>query len=309
MHAAAGAMGPFQAQVEHRQALLEAHLLYLERSYLLPWRLAGRLEPPGDRPWLRGVIVDTRPTPLLRAVVANTLVLCPAGTAVSVITQPAQLAAMEKLLEPWLPWLELLPLLPDQAFEIATYNRLLTQPGFWERWRESHLLVFQCDGVMIRPMQPDEGWQRFGYLGAPWFRGERWSALPQFNGRGERIGERRCSVLYGQGLPDGLAYGNGGFSLRARSLMLELCERFQRRPDEPEDVFFSRHLSQGSWPLATAEQAAAFAVETLFHPDPVGMHCSWAYLDEQQQAQLQGAHLRAIAGLCSRPSVPSRASV
>ena len=303
---ASGAMGPFQAQVAYRQALLEAHLLFLERTYLEPWRAAGQVPPAAADAWLRGLIVETRPSPLLRAVVANTVVLCPPGSVLTLITQPAQMAAMQQLLGPWLPWLELLPLLPDAPFAIETYNDLLTSPAFWGQWRESHLLVFQCDGVMLRPLRAEEPWRQLGYVGAPWFRGERWSVLPRFNSQGECLGQRRCSVLYGQGLPEGLAFGNGGFSLRARELMLELSERFARAPLEPEDVFFSRHLAEGSWPLATLEQAATFACETLFHPDPVGMHCSWAYLEAGQQSHLQDSHQRLVAGLCSSPEVLSR---
>lgn len=306
---ASGAMGPFQAQVAYRQAILEAHLLFLERTYLEPWRAAGQVPAAAADAWLRGLIVETRPTPLLRAVVANTLVLAPAGTAVSLVTQASVLAAMEQLLEPWLPWLELLPLVPEGPFAIETYNQLLTSPDLWRRWRESHLLVFQCDGVMLRPLSAEEPWRQLGYVGAPWFRGERWSVLPRLNRQGECLGQRRCSVLYGQGLPPALRFGNGGFSLRARTLMLDLSERFVREPQEPEDVFFSRHLAEGSWPLATLEQAAAFATETLFHPDPVGMHCSWAYLEDGQQAQLQAAHQRLVAGLCSSPEAESRARV
>jgi hypothetical protein len=296
---AAGPMGPFLAQAAHREALVEAHLLHLHRHYLEPWRAAGGVAPPQEQGWLHGLIVDTRPSERLLAVVANTLVLAPPGTRVTLITQPAQLAAMEVLLEAWLPWLELLPLLPDGVFTIELYNALLCDPRLWERWPGRHVLVFQSDGVMLRPLRDGEGWQQWGYLGAAWFRGERWAVLPCWDARRQPVGQRRCSVLYGHGLPEGVLYGNGGFSLRASDLMRDLCSRFDRPVGEPEDVFVSRQLQYGSWPLAPLEVAAAFAVETLFHPDPVGMHASWAYLSDAQQARLLGAHLRVVAGLCS----------
>jgi hypothetical protein len=78
----------------------------------------------------------------------------------------------------------------------------------------SHVLVVQWDGFVVRPAAWDPIFLEFDYIGAVW---------PQFD--------------------DGVAVGNGGFSLRSKRL-LDAC-RAIGLTDHPEDVAICRtHRSQ-----------------------------------------------------------------
>ena len=137
---------------------------------------------------------------------------------------------------------------------------------------EKHL-VFQTDGLLCGG--PDtaarlaEYWQ-YDYVGAPW---AKWEDL-----RGGDCG------------PDEkLTGGNGGLSLRSKSVMLRIIgEHVPRDMDVTwwlkefrpinEDLFLSSRVVEAGGRLPTVAHARAFSVETCFHPRPLGFHKPWGYL-------------------------------
>lgn len=56
----------------------------------------------------------------------------------------------------------------------------------------------------------------------------------------------------------------------------------------PEDVYFCVNMNlcnvqtPDTFRLATCEQASRFAVEAVFHPEPLGLHKIWKYLPTDQ---------------------------
>jgi len=120
-------------------------------------------------------------------------------------------------------------------------------------------LFFECDAVLLRPGV--ERFLGFDLVGAPW----SWAVL-----KGDP-----CCV------------GNGGLSLRSVAFMRAALRHMGASPDgeveEPypprnEDMCFARAAWEMGARVPDVEVAAAFSVETLFHPRPVGCHKPWQYL-------------------------------
>jgi hypothetical protein len=113
-----------------------------------------------------------------------------------------------------------------------------------------------------------EEYLEYDYIGAPWH--EKFSIAPS------------CRV------------GNGGLSLRRKSVMLDIAERCNRdhKLMLSEDVFFcvNMHLrnaeSPGVYHLPGVEAAGSFAVESLFRPSPFGLHKIWKYLPAHRVSEL-----------------------
>ena len=74
--------GPLQA---YRDAQFKAHCKYILEIYLDPWINFFYLQPPPYQ-GLEAVIVETRPTTVLRAVILNAMLMLPAGTGIILIT-------------------------------------------------------------------------------------------------------------------------------------------------------------------------------------------------------------------------------
>ena len=145
----------------------------------------------------------------------------------------------------------------DGNHNAASYSNRLITPELWERFKNwSHVLVYQCDALLLRKI-PDVYFE-YDYIGAPW---------PK-----SYTGEWRLG-------------GNGGFSLRRVSSMIRVCEPYRNKkisefkcPHCHEDGFFCRQKSfkyidvSKDWELHRE-----FAVEKIYIDDPVGLHkvSSW----------------------------------
>jgi hypothetical protein len=75
--------------------------------------------------------------------------------------------------------------------------------------------------------------------------------------------------------------GNGGFSLRRKSKMLEVLEKCKEFiPKNNEDGFFSAGCAAVTVKKPTGKEAEKFAVETVYHGEkPFGVHKAWEHLD------------------------------
>lgn len=142
------------------------------------------------------------------------------------------------------------------------YNQFKRSAELWQQVQSEHVLWIEPDCILRR--RGVEEYLSYDYVGAPW-------------GPGQAISPA-CRV------------GNGGLSVRRRSAMLSVAE--QANPDHllfaPEDMYFSvnMHLAncavKGAFNLPSFEVARKFAVETVYHPDPVGLHKTWKYVQTRQ---------------------------
>ncbi len=292
----------YTSLMAYRDAIFKAHCEYILATFLNPWIQFFYLQPP-RYPGLEAVIVETRATSVLRAVILNAMLMLPAGTPIILITSEQAFAAMTSLLGDLGAGLEIRPYPLGENFNPRAYNQLLTKSEFWQALSADCILIFQSDSLLLAPLPAS--FLTVPYLGAPWHSdGCLQIDFPcnQDNPDGGAAGDgtlvARASIELSPGLaavvPHG--YGNGGLSLRNRSLMALIAAEQSRDEGEPEDVFFSRHLPAYCAELPPLAIAQAFASEAIYS-DAVGIHASWKYLPAEQQASLYEKHIKYLVAM------------
>lgn len=149
------------------------------------------------------------------------------------------------------------PLIKSQRIILTqmntTYGRertseLLTDRNFWNQVLGEKVLIFQIDSIMCSNSRHKiDEYLQYDYIGAPW--DPSW-----FSYGTEQL------------------VGNGGFSLRTRSKILELLDRIRYNGSMPEDVWYSKHLPLVKARIAPREIAKTFAVETVYYDRPLAVH-------------------------------------
>jgi len=170
----------------------------------------------------------------------------------------------------------------DNLASSQEYSSLLCSLWFWSRVAAETVLIFQEDALLCGPSLL--AFLRFAYVGAPWQPTEAWV--------------RGKPWLAGVG-------GNGGLSLRRRSLSLSCLDAASRQRGQWEDVFFVEALQQMGHSIAPACEATAFAVESVWHDAPCGMHKAYNYLSASQLAHL----LRGVERAYSRLALAQEAEL
>jgi hypothetical protein len=129
---------------------------------------------------------------------------------------------------------------------ISEYNDLLTSKEFYDNVPTEIFLIFQTDSVICNEnINLLDDFMKYDYVGAPW--------------------------------KD--AVGNGGFSLRRKSKVLEIISKC-KRGNENEDVYFANPCVTNFKP--SMEKAKLFSVEAFYSDKSFGVHKPWAYLDEEE---------------------------
>jgi hypothetical protein len=286
----------------YRDAIFQAHCKFILDTYLDPWINFFHSPSPYNGK-LEAVIVETRPTKTLRAVVLNALLMLPAGTKIILITSRVSETAMVELFAEASDHLEIRAEALDPNFNQQSYNRLLSDTNFWQSFSADCILIFQSDSLLLTPLP--EAFLSVPYLGAPWHSdGVLTMDFPyqmkdqQLHADGPVPSFARTSLVLSPGLnnlvPHG--YGNGGLSIRNRALMETIATDQTREPGEPEDVFFSRHLPAYCKTLPNIEMARQFSVESIY-ADAVGLHASWKYLPTDKQALLYEKHIKTLISM------------
>jgi len=133
-----------------------------------------------------------------------------------------------------------------------SYSRMLMKPQFWENFNNwSHVLIYQTDALLLQKI-PDKYFE-LDYIGAPW-----------------------KYILQGA--------GNGGFSLRNIKKMIYVCEKFRDIdekdiPGTHEDNYFSKQKELKFIEPIRCDDHKRFSVETLYYPEPIGIHCIYERLN------------------------------
>jgi hypothetical protein len=290
---------PFLA---YRNAIFKAHCEYILETYLDPW-IHFFYAQPARYAGLEAVIVETRPSRILRAVILNAMLMLPAGTPIILITSHHAFDTMTSLLGDLGDGLEILAQPQGDCFQERSYNRLLTNCEFWHELSADTIFIFQSDSLLLTPLP--ESYLTVPYLGAPWhIDGSLHIDFPcnQDDPDGGAAADEmliaRASLELSSGLADVVphGYGNGGLSLRNRALMASIAAEQPRADGEPEDVFFSRHLPSYCKELPPLQLAHAFATEAIYS-DAIGIHASWKYLATDQQALLYEKHIKTLIAM------------
>jgi hypothetical protein len=155
-------------------------------------------------------------------------------------------------------------------------------------WREQFIdgidsdmiLFMQSDSVLCHHLDIDL-WAHFAYVGSPWGKGGLWPSSCDVMREYWRSWAPKCSLSNPDyDLPNlctpghGGAVGNGGFSLRNKTWMIqaiETCptkysglEQFSADDTQPEDVYFSIILTGMHAPMPSSFEASLFATEQMF---------------------------------------------
>jgi hypothetical protein len=145
------------------------------------------------------------------------------------------------------------------------YNRMMMTREFYEKIPTEIFLIVQTDS-MICPDQKHLLTKFLDYdlVGAPW-----------------NVG----------------GVGNGGFTLRRKSKILEILDKCPPRKIN-EDGFFAQGCAAAKARSPTAEEAKEFSVETIYAPQSFGVHKPWYHLPD-----VQGAMNRQCRGLATLKSL------
>ena len=170
------------------------------------------------------------------------------------------------------------------------YNVLLKTPSFWRSMDADRCLIFQTDGLLLRPIPP---WLfTYDWVGAPWTPG---------NDAYKGLNEDKVAI---PPLDRAVRVGNGGFSLRSVPAMERVCMEHaaESKPAEQEDVFLVRNLHRHGYHIADLKTAATFALEVPipeYVVDPsklVAIHQAWYFVRPQVLKQL----LKIICSECGQ---------
>lgn len=208
-----------------------------------PWTCDFATHAPNDAAYVECILIEPRPMPNLVHVLRNLSHFLPRCALTVLHSQ------------------ENAHLLPDNGniraiqhfagnITINQYNDLLCSPEFWEIPRAPKVLIFQCDSALRANRLLD--FVYYDYVGAPW-----------------NNAPTPCVFV-----------GNGGFSLRSRTVMRDIAAAHaasRASIHDNEDVFFAYHLKRMGYKVPSADQAAAFSVEHVYHPDPMAMHQAWRF--------------------------------
>ena len=130
------------------------------------------------------------------------------------------------------------------------YNSLIASTKFYEFVPTEMMLVFQTDSMIFSENKNlIHAFMEFDYVGAPW-----------------------CEVV-----PPNADVGNGGFSLRRKSKMLEIIEKVPYTYGLAEDLYFSNAANHTAieFKKPSFEYAKLFSIEHVFSPISFGCHQAW----------------------------------
>ncbi|MCP9799188.1 DUF5672 family protein [Synechococcus sp. RedBA-s] len=297
----------------YRIAMFQAHAALVLATYLEPWSetlpgLAARPELQARLdPGVQALIVDDRPTPLLRMTVLNTLLMGRLRWRLTLVTAPAVLERSRALFAGLEDWVQVVGLRAEgrERFDWNTYNTLLKSPAFWDLFEAPHLLIVQTDTLLIEP--PDPAAFAYGYVGSPWAKGRfRSEVFPRYGPHLERLAPRWETRRFCDTVPEGLSNGNGGLSIRDRELMRRICaaEAAGSPSEEPEDIFIARHLKRYDTNPASPQVVERFSCETAYERS-AGAHAAWRYLPASEVAELFERHLKQVMALTAVTSLCS----
>jgi hypothetical protein len=230
--------------------------------------------------------------------ILNTLVMCPKGTQICLVTDRANKEKAEKYLTniefPITPWWGLAEnmVMGTDLENNDSFNKLMKNAEFWKKLPHQKLLIIQTDALLAQPLPAF--FFEFPYLGSPFLPQMQTEYFHDRKKNGDVEGFFKVETAL-HNSPNKMVYphlyGNGGLSIRDKNLMIKICTHFSETSckDEMEDVFFSKHLSKYYDP-APIEVAQAFAFESRYQPMAIGCHAAWKYLDSRELGEYFERH-------------------
>lgn len=179
---------------------------------------------------------------------------------------------------------------PDDFFvSLRAYNRLVLAAEFYSRFQNyQYILIYQLDAYVFKDELLFWAEKGYDYIGAPWLPSKRrhLSAIGRFRLFCQRF---FCKWFNKEAFVSDKYYayqvGNGGFSLRKTSKMLDIVIHYKDKIDKlladdaefyPEDIFLLHELIDSKYKLKKPnfKEALQFSIEEK--PD-------WAYFCNREQ--------------------------
>lgn len=163
----------------------------------------------------------------------------------------------------------------EDNLDTNKYSELFSKKDFWNNFEGEKILIFQEDSFIFKNNIDD--FIEWDYIGAPW----PLTQNDNFN-----------------------LVGNGGLSLRTKSVMLKVIEtininntiynsstlEYMKNANlvvPPEDVYFSKNIiDYNLGKVADYETAKKFSVESIFYDNPLGGHNFWLCNDKWKESVL-----------------------
>ena len=184
------------------------------------------------------VIIETRPFFFLPKVIRNTMFFLNQRWNLYVFCGELSYDYVSAALQGWAVHIIKIPGL--YRLSTSDYNKFLTDPNFWRRFKEEKLLIFQADSILTSA--DIDAFMDYDYVGAP------------------------CGRF------DAQYIANGGLSLRTRQVMIECTTKFRPSEAVAEDVFFTQAIRSIGATMPNLDTATRFAVESVYTTHPVGVH-------------------------------------
>jgi hypothetical protein len=132
------------------------------------------------------------------------------------------------------------------------YTEFLKKEELYSHIDTETFLIFQTDSMILKENKDKINlFLHYDYVGAPWCINKK--------------------------------VGNGGFSLRKKTKMLEIIkDKGDSDSHDNEDYYFSLNIHDNiCYCVPEYEEAQEFSVETVFYLTPFGIHNCWKYLDPE----------------------------
>ena len=290
--------------MDYRGSIFESHAIFALERYLNPlWQVlsrrhvCGNLQAPCQRLIL---VVDGRPSLMLRFCVLNSLVMTEFKYRCIVYTDACSVDGMRDLFDDISDFVDVIELSGFGVEKLSrdTYNSLLKTSQFWSAVPASSVLLTQSDALLIEPF-PDEFF-KYDFIGAPWSPNRVFSAsFPEYAcGDLGKYAEVWQNVVMNPNFALPVRVGNGGHSIRSVRYMTAISSLGGSPRNEPEDVFFARHSKSYSGCFPSALEAKRFACETSYSYS-YGTHASHLYIESCYQSEIYERHIKHLAGLYS----------
>jgi hypothetical protein len=156
-----------------------------------------------------------------------------------------------------------------ENLSIEKYNRLLISEWFYDAILTEMFLIFQTDSIILKEHKHKiNHFMSYDYVGAPWKNCPMKIDITQLIKLKNPISST--------------CVGNGGFSLRRKSKMLDIIHTIPYE-NQPEDVYFSSYTQNKPLP----EEAKHFSVENIFYEEPFAVHKIWTTLSSDDMKYLR----------------------
>ena len=206
------------------------------------------------------VFIDFREIPHSKFVITNCINKLSKDWSHTIVCGPSNYNFMKKLV----PGVKVINI-NKEIKNVNDYNNLLLSIEFWDLFYGSKILIYQEDTLLFHGnITP---FLKYDYIGAPWVKDH---------------------------IPGGYG-GNGGLSLRTKSIMKECLMKYPPPPDNSftkfdkmaEDLYFCNvmhHHSIGT--LAPRKVGVLFSQEQLISDSPMGGHKFWDARDHYEYTDI-----------------------